>query len=83
MISLLLGFVVVLDVLKYVFHIDVAAAEQETLRQKQKRVLGIRRAQRPPVIVRYAYISWSDQGENKLWRESFSMKSHHSEIFIR
>ena len=57
MISLLIGFVVVLDVLKYVFHIDVAAAEQETLLQKQKRVETIRRAKRPPVIVRYAYIS--------------------------
>ena len=73
MISLLFGFVFLMDVLKYVFHIDPVESERELSRQKQRRMRKKPRTNKPPDIVRYRYVSWADRQDNGLELK----KSHH------
>ena len=54
-VCIVLGFVVVLDVLKYIFHIDPARRVREQLRRRHI-VQRKQKKKRPPVIIRPKYI---------------------------
>ena len=52
-ISLLVGIIILLDVLKYLFHIDPAGTHR--LRRKRQRNLS-KKPQRPSVAIRFVYV---------------------------
>ena len=54
-VCIVIGFVVVLDGLKYIFHIDPTRRLREQLRQ-QRTVQKKSKKKKPPVIVRHKYI---------------------------
>lgn len=50
-ICMVLGFVVVMDALKYIFHIDPVRGEREQLRREQ-----MAKKKKKPVIIRFKYV---------------------------
>lgn len=48
---MVLGFVVVMDALKYIFHIDPVRGEREQLRREQ-----MAKKKKKPVIIRFKYV---------------------------
>ncbi len=58
MIAGLFGFIIVMDVLKYVFHIDPVQSERNKLRKKYTENLRKKKeAKQPKVIQRFHYVS--------------------------
>ena len=57
MLALVLGFVFIMDALKYVFGIDPVQADLHALREEKRKKKKKQQIERPKVAYRYQYVN--------------------------
>jgi len=57
MLGIVIGFVVLMDILKYVFGIDPVKADRDAVKKKQMKKSKKKKVGRPKIAYRFQYIS--------------------------
>jgi len=58
MLAIVIGFIVIMDILKYVFGIDPVQSDRDALRRKQKnKIKKKKQIERPKIAYRFQYVN--------------------------